>query len=292
MLTISNRWTKAKEPFSIEDMLRACVIDFENGWDRHLPLIEFSYNNSYHPSIKSAPFEAFYGPNISSDSRCNSVDEIPLNDKLHLFEEPVESWIVKSSVKATDCIPISKLSMNSKDDPDFTWNDKINYERSIRISSQKMHPRQVLHLEPCGQDEGRLYKSVILESESEDINDIDIEMLTLEQYLAQNYNNTEVGVKRHVNEKNVYFEIKDQLLRHKDPGAAPPSPNKTAIRDWNLDEEFQDPNDDFCIGIDNITTIDALWDNLDPVNLTNKKLSKPEFLSIGNRVHRNHPYNL
>ncbi|GJU21594.1 reverse transcriptase domain-containing protein [Tanacetum coccineum] len=30
-----------------EDMLRACVIDFRNGWDRHLPLIEFAYNNSY-----------------------------------------------------------------------------------------------------------------------------------------------------------------------------------------------------------------------------------------------------
>ncbi|GJW36226.1 putative reverse transcriptase domain-containing protein [Tanacetum coccineum] len=42
-------------------MLRACVVDFENGWDRHLPLIEFSYNNSYHTSIKAAPFEVLYG---------------------------------------------------------------------------------------------------------------------------------------------------------------------------------------------------------------------------------------
>ncbi|GJR55547.1 putative reverse transcriptase domain-containing protein [Tanacetum coccineum] len=42
-------------------MLRACVMDFEKGWDRHLPLIEFSYNNSYHTSIKAAPFEALYG---------------------------------------------------------------------------------------------------------------------------------------------------------------------------------------------------------------------------------------
>ncbi|GJS03468.1 putative reverse transcriptase domain-containing protein [Tanacetum coccineum] len=45
----------------LEDMLRACVMDFEKGWDRHLPLIEFSYNNSYHTSIKAAPFEALYG---------------------------------------------------------------------------------------------------------------------------------------------------------------------------------------------------------------------------------------
>ncbi|GKB36467.1 putative reverse transcriptase domain-containing protein [Tanacetum coccineum] len=42
-------------------MLQACVIDFEKGWERHLPLVEFSYNNSYHASIKAAPFETLYG---------------------------------------------------------------------------------------------------------------------------------------------------------------------------------------------------------------------------------------
>nr|GFA68057.1 putative reverse transcriptase domain-containing protein [Tanacetum cinerariifolium] len=46
---------------TLEDMLRACVIDFGNGWERHLPLVEFSYNNSYHASIKATPFEALYG---------------------------------------------------------------------------------------------------------------------------------------------------------------------------------------------------------------------------------------
>ncbi|GJU02024.1 putative reverse transcriptase domain, ribonuclease H-like domain, aspartic peptidase domain protein [Tanacetum coccineum] len=45
---------------TLEDMLRSCVIDFGNGWDRHLPLVEFSYNNSYHTSIKAVPFEALY----------------------------------------------------------------------------------------------------------------------------------------------------------------------------------------------------------------------------------------
>ncbi|KAJ0576059.1 putative nucleotidyltransferase, Ribonuclease H [Helianthus annuus] len=46
---------------TLEDMLRACVIDFGCNWDNHLPLIEFSYNNSYHSSIEVAPFEALYG---------------------------------------------------------------------------------------------------------------------------------------------------------------------------------------------------------------------------------------
>ena len=45
---------------TLEDMLRACVIDFGKAWDTHLPLVEFSYNNSYHTSIKAAPFEALY----------------------------------------------------------------------------------------------------------------------------------------------------------------------------------------------------------------------------------------
>ncbi|GKC62065.1 putative reverse transcriptase domain-containing protein [Tanacetum coccineum] len=45
---------------TLEDMLRAYVIDFRKGWDRHLPLVEFSYNNSYHTSIKDALFEALY----------------------------------------------------------------------------------------------------------------------------------------------------------------------------------------------------------------------------------------
>ncbi|GJQ90967.1 putative reverse transcriptase domain-containing protein [Tanacetum coccineum] len=46
---------------TLEDMLRACVLDFGKGWKKHLPLVEFSYNNSYHASIKAAPFEALYG---------------------------------------------------------------------------------------------------------------------------------------------------------------------------------------------------------------------------------------
>ncbi|GKE56804.1 putative reverse transcriptase domain-containing protein, partial [Tanacetum coccineum] len=51
---------------TLEDMLRACVLDFGKGWDRHLPLVEFLYNNSYHTSIKAAPFEVLYGRKCQS----------------------------------------------------------------------------------------------------------------------------------------------------------------------------------------------------------------------------------
>ena len=46
---------------TLEDMLRACMLDFQGTWEDHLPLVEFSYNNSYHTNIGMAPFEALYG---------------------------------------------------------------------------------------------------------------------------------------------------------------------------------------------------------------------------------------
>ncbi|GKU99825.1 hypothetical protein SLEP1_g12612 [Rubroshorea leprosula] len=45
----------------LEDMLRTCALDLPESWDDHLPLVEFAYNNSYHSSIKMAPYEALYG---------------------------------------------------------------------------------------------------------------------------------------------------------------------------------------------------------------------------------------
>ncbi|GJR17480.1 putative reverse transcriptase domain-containing protein [Tanacetum coccineum] len=60
---------------TLEDMLRACVIYFGKGWVNHLPLVEFSYNNSYHASIKAAPFEALYGQNCHSPVCWTEVGE-------------------------------------------------------------------------------------------------------------------------------------------------------------------------------------------------------------------------
>ncbi|PRQ55656.1 putative nucleotidyltransferase, Ribonuclease H [Rosa chinensis] len=46
---------------TLEDMLRACSLQFKGSWDKHLALMEFAYNNSYHSSIGMAPYEALYG---------------------------------------------------------------------------------------------------------------------------------------------------------------------------------------------------------------------------------------
>ncbi|GJZ24883.1 putative reverse transcriptase domain-containing protein [Tanacetum coccineum] len=56
-------------------MLRACVLDFGGSWDVHLPLVEFSYNNSYHSSMRCAPFEAFYGRKCRSPIMWAEVGE-------------------------------------------------------------------------------------------------------------------------------------------------------------------------------------------------------------------------
>nr|GFC51928.1 putative reverse transcriptase domain-containing protein [Tanacetum cinerariifolium] len=60
---------------TLEDLLQACVMDFGGSWDTHLPLVEFSYNNSYHTSIKCAPFEALYGRKCRSPVIWTEVGE-------------------------------------------------------------------------------------------------------------------------------------------------------------------------------------------------------------------------
>ncbi|GKF76325.1 putative reverse transcriptase domain-containing protein, partial [Tanacetum coccineum] len=53
-------------------------LDFRKGWDKHLPLVEFSYNNSYHASLKAAPFEALYGRKYRSPVCWAEVGDSPL----------------------------------------------------------------------------------------------------------------------------------------------------------------------------------------------------------------------
>ncbi|GJU35121.1 putative reverse transcriptase domain-containing protein [Tanacetum coccineum] len=60
---------------TLEDMLRACVLDFGGSWDVYLSLVEFSYNNSYHSSVRCAPFEALYGRKCRSSIMWEGVRE-------------------------------------------------------------------------------------------------------------------------------------------------------------------------------------------------------------------------
>ncbi|GJW33850.1 putative reverse transcriptase domain-containing protein [Tanacetum coccineum] len=77
---------------TLEDMLRACAIDFGKGWVNHLPLVEFSYNNSYHASIKAAPFEALYGRKCRSPVCWTEVGEAQILGP-ELIQETIEKII-------------------------------------------------------------------------------------------------------------------------------------------------------------------------------------------------------
>nr|GEX55164.1 putative reverse transcriptase domain-containing protein [Tanacetum cinerariifolium] len=77
---------------TLKDMFRACVINFGGSWDRHLPLVEFSYNNSYHASIKATPFEALYRQKCRSPIGWSEVGDSQLTG-LELIRETNEKIV-------------------------------------------------------------------------------------------------------------------------------------------------------------------------------------------------------
>ncbi|GKE91549.1 putative reverse transcriptase domain-containing protein [Tanacetum coccineum] len=86
---------------TLEDMLRACVMDFGGSWDTHLPLVEFSYNNSYHKSIKCTPFKALYGRKCRSSVIWAEVGESQLTGP-EIMQETTEKIVqIKERLKTT-----------------------------------------------------------------------------------------------------------------------------------------------------------------------------------------------
>nr|GEZ58046.1 putative reverse transcriptase domain-containing protein [Tanacetum cinerariifolium] len=84
----------------LKDMLRACVIDFRNGWERHLPLIEILYNNSYHACNKADPFEALYGRKCRSPVCWAKVEDTQLTGP-EIIQETTEKIIqIKQRIQA------------------------------------------------------------------------------------------------------------------------------------------------------------------------------------------------
>ncbi|XP_071902630.1 uncharacterized protein [Coffea arabica] len=65
---------------TLEDMLRACIVDFGGSWSQYLTLVEFTYNNSYHSSIQMAPYEALYGEKCRSPIHWDEVGEKKIID--------------------------------------------------------------------------------------------------------------------------------------------------------------------------------------------------------------------
>ena len=84
----------------LEDMLRACMLDFKGSWEDQLHLVEFSYNNNYQASIKITPFEVLYGRKCRSLLYWDNVGENILISPEILMQAIDKVKIVRSHLKA------------------------------------------------------------------------------------------------------------------------------------------------------------------------------------------------
>ncbi|KAD7476890.1 hypothetical protein E3N88_00026 [Mikania micrantha] len=86
---------------TLENMLRSCVIDFGGSWDIHLPLIELSYNTSYHTSIQCAPFEALYGQKCRSPVCWSEIGESQIIGPEYIQELTDKIMLICKRMKTT-----------------------------------------------------------------------------------------------------------------------------------------------------------------------------------------------
>jgi hypothetical protein len=84
----------------LEDMLRACALQDKIGWDKRLPYVEFSYNNSYQASLKMSPFEAFYWKNCRTPLHRDQPGERQVFGPDILLEAEGNIRMVRENLKA------------------------------------------------------------------------------------------------------------------------------------------------------------------------------------------------
>ncbi|GJS95004.1 putative reverse transcriptase domain-containing protein [Tanacetum coccineum] len=129
-------------------MLRACAIDFGKGWVNHLPLVEFSYNNSYYASIKAAPFKALYSRKCRSPVCWAEVGVVQLTGP-EIVQETTEK-IVQIKQRMQVARDRQKSYADLKRKPmEFQVGDKVMFKVSpwkgvVRFGKQrKLNPRYV-----------------------------------------------------------------------------------------------------------------------------------------------------
>ncbi|GJT56560.1 putative reverse transcriptase domain-containing protein [Tanacetum coccineum] len=133
---------------TLEDMLRACVIDFGKVWERHLPLVKFSYNNSYHASIKAAPFEALYGRKCRSPVCWAEVGDVQLTGPEIIHETTKKIVQIRQRLQAARDWQRSYANVRRKP-LEFQVGDRVMLKVSpqkgvIRFGKQgKLNPRYI-----------------------------------------------------------------------------------------------------------------------------------------------------
>ncbi|GJV89424.1 putative reverse transcriptase domain-containing protein [Tanacetum coccineum] len=127
---------------TLEDMLRACMIDFGKGRVKHFLLAKFSYNNSYHASIKAAPYEALYGRKCRSPVCWAKVGEAQLTGPEMIQETTKNIFLIKQRIQAAQ--DRQKSYANLKRKPmEFEVGDRV----MLKVSPWKGVVRFVMSLE-------------------------------------------------------------------------------------------------------------------------------------------------
>ncbi|GKD81552.1 putative reverse transcriptase domain-containing protein [Tanacetum coccineum] len=114
---------------TLEDMLRACVINFGSNWDDHLPLVEFAYNNSYHASIKMPPYEMLSGRRCKTPVCWDEVGSIELasTDVVLVTTEKIET--IRERLKAAQVSP---------------WKGVLRFKNKGKLSPRFIGPFKIL----------------------------------------------------------------------------------------------------------------------------------------------------
>ncbi|GJU20481.1 putative reverse transcriptase domain-containing protein [Tanacetum coccineum] len=115
---------------TLEDMLRACVLEFEGSWDVHLPLVEFLYNNSYHSSVRCAPFEALYG------RKCHS---------LIMWAEVGEGQLIGHELVQETTEKISHIKDILKAKRDLSpWKGVVRFVKKGKLAPRFVRPFEII----------------------------------------------------------------------------------------------------------------------------------------------------
>ncbi|WZZ87668.1 hypothetical protein YC2023_116247 [Brassica napus] len=131
---------------TLEDMLRACVLDWGDSWERHLPLVEFAYNNSFHRSIGMSPYEALYGRPCRTPLCWTQVGERSMIGPEIVEETTEKIKILKEKMKEAQDRAKNYADKRRKDlefaVDDLVYLKMITFKGRVRISGRrKLDPR-------------------------------------------------------------------------------------------------------------------------------------------------------
>ncbi|KAA0059240.1 putative DNA/RNA polymerases superfamily protein [Cucumis melo var. makuwa] len=138
---------------TLEDMLRACVLQLKGSWDTHLPLMEFSYNNNYQSSIGMAPYEALYGRPCRTLVCWNEVGERKLVDPELIQITTNNIKLIRENLRVAQDRQKSYADKGRRNlefqvgDQVFLklspWRGVIRFERKGKLSPRYIEPYQI-----------------------------------------------------------------------------------------------------------------------------------------------------